>query len=131
MPTIVAFEIPADDVERARKFYNEVFGWKIYKASDLFEYWIFDTSADNRNANKPSTPSPSVVGGMVKRQHPEQKIINYIGVSSIEEYSNKIQNAGGKVVIQKTTVPNHGYFAICLDTEDNSFAIWKSDPDSK
>ena len=31
MPTLVHFEIPADDVERSRKFYTDLFGWKIEK----------------------------------------------------------------------------------------------------
>ena len=37
MPTIVHFEIPADDIERSRKFYTDLFGWKIEKwpATDL------------------------------------------------------------------------------------------------
>lgn len=29
MPTIVHFEIPSDDIERSKKFYNELFGWNI------------------------------------------------------------------------------------------------------
>jgi hypothetical protein len=28
MPTIVHFDIPAEDVERSQKFYTELFGWK-------------------------------------------------------------------------------------------------------
>ena len=31
MPTIVHFEIPTDDSERAKKFYTDLFGWKIEK----------------------------------------------------------------------------------------------------
>ena len=31
MPTIVHFEIPSDDIERSKKFYNELFGWTIEK----------------------------------------------------------------------------------------------------
>jgi catechol 2,3-dioxygenase-like lactoylglutathione lyase family enzyme len=31
MPTIVHYEIPADDVERAKKFYSDLFGWKMEK----------------------------------------------------------------------------------------------------
>jgi predicted enzyme related to lactoylglutathione lyase len=31
MPTIVHFEIPADDIERSKKFYTDLFGWKIEK----------------------------------------------------------------------------------------------------
>jgi len=34
MPTIVHFEIPADDVERSKKFYRDLFGWKIEKFPD-------------------------------------------------------------------------------------------------
>jgi predicted enzyme related to lactoylglutathione lyase len=31
-PTVVHFEIPADDIDRARKFYTALFGWKIEKS---------------------------------------------------------------------------------------------------
>lgn len=31
MPTIVHFEIPADDIDRAKKFYIDLFGWNIEK----------------------------------------------------------------------------------------------------
>ena len=35
MPTVQFFEIPADDLERAKKFYNELFGWKIEKEEQI------------------------------------------------------------------------------------------------
>jgi predicted enzyme related to lactoylglutathione lyase len=35
MPTIVHFEIPTDDIERARKFYTDLFGWKIEKMPSI------------------------------------------------------------------------------------------------
>ena len=31
----------------------------------------------------------------------------------------------------KKAVPGMGYFAICLDTENNSFGIWETDPNAK
>ena len=31
IPTIIHFEIPADDLERSKKFYSEMFGWKFEK----------------------------------------------------------------------------------------------------
>jgi predicted enzyme related to lactoylglutathione lyase len=37
MPRVVYFEIPADDPERAAKFYKEVFGWKIDKWEGPFD----------------------------------------------------------------------------------------------
>jgi uncharacterized protein len=45
MPTIVHFEIPADDIERAKKFYGNLFRWKIEKfpgqtGREDMEYWL-------------------------------------------------------------------------------------------
>src|ERR671914_1040384 len=92
MPTIVHFEIPADDVERSKKFYSDLFGWKIEKwsgSADIdMEYWTITTTDDKGNK--------ALGGGMMKRQGPQQPITNYIDVESIDEYSSKIQQLGGK-----------------------------------
>jgi predicted enzyme related to lactoylglutathione lyase len=70
-------------------------------------------------------------GGMMKRQMPEHRITNYINVKSIDEYSSKVEKLGGKVVASKHAVQGMGYFALCLDTENNSFAIWETDQSAK
>jgi predicted enzyme related to lactoylglutathione lyase len=138
MSTIVHFEIPADDIERAKKFYNDLFGWKIEKwpgtednSSQLtspvtgqsIEYWMVITTDDKGNK--------ALGGGMMKRQMPEHQVTNYIGVESIDEYSSKVKELGGKVVAPKHAVPGMGYFALCIDTENNSFAIWESNENAK
>jgi predicted enzyme related to lactoylglutathione lyase len=56
---------------------------------------------------------------------------NFIGVKSVDEYSTKISQSGGKVVMAKKAVPGMGYFALCLDTENNSFGLWETDPNAK
>jgi len=61
----------------------------------------------------------------MKRQRPEQPIINFIDVPSVEEASARALRLGGKVVIPRRLVPGWGYFALCLDTENNRFAIWE------
>jgi len=73
----------------------------------------------------------AVDGGMMKRQEPHQPITNYIDVPSIDEYAAKVEKLGGKVVVPKMAVPNYGYFAVCLDTENNVFALWQSDKSAK
>ncbi len=40
MPRVVHFEINADDPERAAKFYQNVFGWKIKKWEGPIDYWL-------------------------------------------------------------------------------------------
>jgi uncharacterized protein len=51
MPTIIHFEIPAVDVERSKKFYSDLFGWKIEKfqgqtGCEDMEYWLITTTDD-------------------------------------------------------------------------------------
>ena len=134
MPTIVHFEIPADDVERAKKFYSDLFGWKMEKWSGTdskdssshsdMEYWIVSTTDSKGN-------KASIGGGMMKRQEQYQHITNFIDVNSVDEYSSKIEKLGGKVVVSKMAVPSMGYFAVCHDTENNSFGIWESNENAR
>jgi uncharacterized protein len=65
---------------------------------------------------------------LMKRKDPQQPNLNYIGVPSIDEYSKKVNELGGKVVMPKTEIPGYGYFAVCMDTEKNAFALWETIP---
>jgi predicted enzyme related to lactoylglutathione lyase len=113
--SLVWFEIPADNVERARKFYSALFGWKIEKFPGASDYWHIDTGG----------PDDTPDGGMMKRQNPQQPITNYIAVPSVEEAAAKVQKLGGKICMPKTAVPQMGYFVVCQDTENNTFALWE------
>lgn len=117
MPAIVHFDIPADDPERAKNFYAELFGWKFQRPMEEMEYFLFGT--DDLEGN----PGPR--GGLGKRGTADQRIVNYIGVSSVDEYLLKVEKLGGKVLMQKTAVPGWGYLAVCTDTEDNTFGLWE------
>jgi predicted enzyme related to lactoylglutathione lyase len=47
------------------------------------------------------------------------------------EYSSKVNELGGKIVVPKTAVPGIDYYAVCLDIENNSFGIFESDQTAK
>ena len=120
--SIVWFEIPADNVERAKNFYGELFGWKIEKFPGPMDYWHIDTGG--------SDDSPD--GGLLKRQNAgHQGITNYINVASVDQFAAKVQKLGGKLCMPKTAVPQMGWFAICQDPENNMFALWEKDPNAK
>jgi predicted enzyme related to lactoylglutathione lyase len=70
-------------------------------------------------------------GALKKRKHPQEPITNYISVNSVTGFAAKIEKLGGKICMSKTAVPQMGYFAICQDTEGNTFAIWESDENAK
>ena len=118
--TIVHFEIPADDVEKLRKFYSQLFGWKIEKMPGPVEYWGIQTVPVDE---KGMPIRPGVNGGMMKKQNPEHKPVNYILVESVDEYVKKIESLDGKIVVPKMEVPGIGWWALALDPEGNQFAI--------
>jgi uncharacterized protein len=123
MFNVVHFEIPADDVERAQKFYGELFGWKIEKFTGPtpMEYWSVMTGAEKGDMSR-------LDGGMMQRQDPQQQTIIYIDVPSVDEYVGKVTRLGGKVAVPKMAVPGMGHFAVCLDTENNGFGLWENNP---
>jgi len=103
--TIVHFEIPADNVEKLRKFYSQLFGWKIEKMPGPTEYLGIETvPVDEKGMPK----RPGVNGGMMKKQNPEHKPVTYISVESVDEYAKKIETLGGRVCCPKTEVPGIG-----------------------
>ena len=118
-PKMIHFEIPADDVQRAVNFYSALFGWKIEPVEGM-DYWMVD-----------SGEKETIQGGLMKRQHPSQQILDYIGVSSVSEYAEKAAALGAKILVQKTPVPGIGYFVICMDTENNVFGLFEPDMKAK
>lgn len=117
MPRVVHFEISADNLERASKFYSDVFAWKIQKWQGSQDYWLVTTGEDGR---------PGINGGLMKRSNPSATTVNSIDVPSVDEYVAKVTQNGGKVVTPKMTVPGVGYMAYCRDTEGNQFGIFQS-----
>ena len=124
MPRVVHFEISADDAPRACRFYEQVFGWQTRKWSgdpaSPQEYWLIETG---------ETGEPGINGGLYHR-HKGMSFtahVNTIDVPSIDDFMQKIQANGGRVVTQKMSIPGVGYFAYCEDTEGNTFGILEAE----
>jgi len=118
--TVVHFEVPADDVEKLRKFYSDLFGWKIEKTPGPMEYWVIETVP----VDEKMTPvRMGVNGGLYKKDRPELKPVNYISVESIDEYTKKTEALGGEIIASKQEIPSVGWIAVALDPEGNQFAM--------
>lgn len=118
MPGVIHFELPADRMDRASKFYAKVFGWRIQKEDGLDDYRTIETSDDE---------DLGITGGLVERTDPSDATLITIDVSSVDEFARKITEAGGKVLTPKTAIPAAGYLQYCQDTEGNVFAIMEFD----
>jgi predicted enzyme related to lactoylglutathione lyase len=120
MPTIVHFDLPADDTKRAQAFYEKLFGWTFQTAEGVpMEYHLIATTALDG--------SPGLAGGMGPRGAPDQQIVNYVGVPSVAEYLEKVVQLGGTVLMPRMPIPGVGSLAICQDTEGNRFGLVDDD----
>src|SRR2546426_801863 len=114
MPRPIHFDLSADNPERAIKFYQSVFGWKFQKWDGPMEYWMATTGDEKE---------PGINSGLAKRGQPSMPNMNTIGVASLDQFSQKIAQSGGKVLQPKMAIPGIGWFASCQDTEGNMFGI--------
>lgn len=119
---IMHFEIPADDVERAKRFYERVFGWKIeqYPMPPGQEYWgVTAKDSDDQGIN----------GGLMKRQMPDQPFTNYVTVESIDVMIPVVHAQGGKVVLPKQEIGGGmGWIAAFMDPENNLIGLHQAGP---
>ena len=120
-PTIIHFEIPAQDVDKLKSFYENLFGWKIVKTpGDFMEYWVIQTVPTD---DKGMPMRPGVNGGMYKKQSESNIPVNYIRVEDIDKALNDVVKLGGKVTVGKQEVPGIGYVAQIRDPEGNPIAM--------
>ena len=119
---IMHFEIPADDVERAKRFYERVFGWKIeqYPMPPGQEYWGVTAKDSN---------DQGINGGLMKRQMAGQPFTNYVTVDSIDVMIPVVQSNGGRVALPKQEIGGGmGWIAAFIDPEDNLIGLHQVGP---
>lgn len=126
MPRVIHFEIYADDIQRAIKFYTDVFNWE-FSAFGQTGYWSINTGADDE---------PGINGGLMKRRFEiagtgSVSYVCSIDVADYDTYKNKILNAGGENILEKMPVPGLGWLGYFKDTEKNIFGIFQDDKEAK
>ena len=127
MDKVVHFEVPADDVQRAKKFYEEVFGWKIEKYPmpdpDVPYYGIHTVDIDEKT-RLPKEPG-AINGGLMKKDATAPYPIIVMNVTSIEESLKKAEANGAKIVMPTVNVMGMGLYARITDTEGNIVGVWQ------
>ncbi len=122
LPRVNYFEFVADNPERAKKFYQSVFGWKIEKWKGPIEYWLVTTGVANE---------PGIDGGFLKRQSPQDVSVNFIEVSDVDKYTKLIEKSGGTIVHPKQAVPGVGWMVYFKDPEGNAWGMMQNDRSAK
>ena len=120
---VVHFEIPADDVSRAKKFYATVFGWSANDFPEM-EYVMLGTTESDENG-MPKQPG-AINGGMLKREDPVNYPVVTIDVENMDEALEKVKKNGGLVVREKLPVGDMGFAAYFKDSEGNTIGLWQN-----
>ena len=107
MRKVVHFEIPADDVDRATRFYGSVFGWDVRHVPDL-DYTLVNTEPGDEAAGMPSTP------------------VLMLDVESVDDALKQVEAAGGAIVTPRTEIPGMGAFAYFTDPEGNTLGLFEN-----
>lgn len=120
---VVHFELPADDMARARQFYEKSFGWTI-REEPGHGYALVSTVPTDKNGMP--TQAGAINGGMLKRQEPIRQLVVTVDVDSIDQAVARIENAGGKIIRGKQPVGQIGFAAYFRDPEGNVLGLWEN-----
>ena len=121
MDKIVHFEIPVDDMDRAKKFYS-IFGWQMDDIPGMDYVGIRTVDVDEKQQ---PVEKGAINGGMMKRTDAVKAPIVAINIDSIDNYVEKIVEAGGKIVTPKIKIGEIGYYSYITDTEGNVIGLWE------
>lgn len=131
MGRLIHFEIHVDNMERAKKFYGEVFGWTFQDYSEYAGMPYFGAiTGDDKEMG--------INGALMQRQGPppaaNQAVNGYVCTMGVEDYDSteeKILQCGGKTALLKYALPGMAWQGYYLDTEGNIFGIHQPDENAK
>ena len=111
------FEIPVADMQRARQFYHQVFTVQFElqeMGADLMAMFPFDHTKPGCSGALVQGKDyvPGITGTMV-----------YFECPDVAPYLAKVENAGGQLLLSKTSIGPHGFIGIFLDSEGNKVGM--------
>lgn len=126
----VHFEIHAEDVGRAVRFYGDVFGW-------TFQDWSEYAGMPYFGATTGEDGTPGINGAIMERRgvtaEPGGAVngaVITLGCDDYDTLHTAILGAGGQVAMPKAALPGMAWQGYYLDTEGNVFGLHQPDPDA-
>jgi predicted enzyme related to lactoylglutathione lyase len=118
------FEIPAANLERARTFYETILNIKMetMEGGDPEEKTVFFPRKPKTIMAKSGILSGALVKARRLKPSANGPLIYLNAYPSIQKVIDRIEKAGGKMVMDKTEIPA-GMIAVFMDTEGNKVAI--------
>ena len=118
------FEIPATDLERAKKFYEAIFGISMIP---------MDLPNINMRMFPVDDPMHGIGGAVVdsggfhKPSATDGALVYLNGNPDVQQVLDKVMAAGGTIMVPKTEIsPEYGFMAVIMDTEGNRIGLHSS-----
>jgi uncharacterized protein len=118
MEPVVFFEMPANDMKRAKDFYEKVLGWSISPAYENYYFALTTDSDEKRNSKK----AGQINGGIQKKDNTIGSTRLMIAVKSLDDTIKKAVEAGGRILIPPKKIPGY-YYSVIMDTEGNEINL--------
>jgi predicted enzyme related to lactoylglutathione lyase len=118
MPNNVShFHINADDLARARRFYETVFGWR-FRPWGPPDYFMIETGDSKK---------PGIHGSMARRARPLRADESHgfectISVEDVAATAKAVAAAGGTIIVPRNVIHKVGEHIQFSDTEGNVVA---------
>lgn len=122
MDSVTHFEVIFDNKERAKKFYQNTFGWQF---QEVGKGYVMAITAES-NAQGTPKEAGRINGGMMPKDQNTNYPLLVVTVTSIDATLKKVESSGGKTVLAKQSVGNFGYYARVKDTEGNVLGLWEN-----
>ncbi|BCJ55484.1 glyoxalase [Actinoplanes sp. NBRC 14428] len=123
MDSVVHFEVPYDDAERAHGFYREAFGWQLATMPGMG--YTLATTTPTGEDGRPGEAG-GINGGMLARQGVITAPVITIGVEDLDDSLARVEKLGGRVEIGRQPVGDMGFAAYVRDTEGNLIGLWQN-----
>ena len=115
------FEIPANDLARAQKFYETIFSVSLIPM-DMPNIRMRMFPVDDMENGVGGAVVDS--GGFHKPSATDGPLIYLNGNPDVQQVLYKVDSAGGSIMVPKTEIsPEYGYMAVILDTEGNRIGL--------
>ena len=110
------FEIPASDIERAKKFYNTIFEFELIPmpATEGFEMGMFPVE---------DGVSGAVIQGEGYIPSMEGSVVYLHGGDDLSVVLDRVEAAGGQIILPKTGIGENGFMAYFKDSEGNRVGL--------
>ena len=128
MRKVVHFEIPAEDLDRAKNFYGSVFGWNLDTTPmpGGGEYTSVVTTPVDEQTQLPTEPG-AINGGLYRRSSdaPSTPVL-MLDVDSVDATLKQVEATGVRLLQPRSEIPGMGAFAYFTDPEGNALGLWEN-----